>query len=333
MELVPKSLCFRELRRIVREELVPSLFRLCALLRELGIMRVDIVRAIEALVGLRPAELFLERLDVLDAERLAMRAGLALLCRTAVADFCLDRDEGRMLLVRLCLLDGFANRFEVVAILDRDGLEAEGLHALLHVLTERDVRAALDGDAVAVIEDDELRKAERARKRERLGRDALHHAAVAAKRKRVVVNDVITRLVERRCEMRLGHRHADSHAHAGTERARRRLNADRVAVLRMARRQGIELAELLHIVHRQAVAIEMEQRIEKRRAMTARKDEAVAVRPLRILRVVVHVVRPEFIRHRRRAERQPRVAGIGLLDGIRRQHADGVDAFRINVAQ
>ena len=148
-----------------------------------------------------------------------------------------------------------------------------------------------------------------------------------------MIDDVITRLVERRGEMCFGHRHADGHAHTGTQRTRCRFDACRVAVLRMARRQGIELAELLHVVHRQAVAIKMEQRIEKRRAMATRKDEAVAVRPLRILRIVVHVVRPEFIRHRRRAERQARMARVRLLDGIRRQHADRVDAFRINVAQ
>ena len=63
------------------------------------------------------------------------------------------------------------------------------------------------------------------------------------------------------------------------------------------------------------------------------QDEAVAVRPLRILRVVSHVVRPELIRHRRRAEREARVAGVRLLDRIRREHADGVDAFRIDVCQ
>ena len=163
VELIPECLCLRELRCIVCKELVPNFFGLCALLCEFSIMRIDIVRDVEALIRLRPAEIFLKRLDILDAERLAMGAGLALLCRAAIADFRLDRDERRMLLVRFRLFDGLADGCEVVAILDRDRLEAECLHALLHVLAERDVRAALDGDAVAVIEDDELREAERTR--------------------------------------------------------------------------------------------------------------------------------------------------------------------------
>ena len=238
-----------------------------------------------------------------------------------------------MLLVGFRLFDGFADGCEVVAVLDRDGLEAERFHTFLHVLAEGDVRAAFDRDAVAVVEDDELRQAERAGEREGLGRDALHHAAVAAKRERVVVDDVIARLVERRGEMRLGHRHADGHAHAGAKRPRRRFDARRVAVLRMARRQRAVLTELLHVIHGQSVAIEMEQRIQQRRAVAAREDEAVAVRPLRILRVVVHVVRPELIGHRRRAERQARVAGVRFLDRVRREHADGVDAFRVDVCQ
>ena len=284
-------------------------------------------------VRLRPAEVLLERLDVLLAERLAVRAGLALLRGAAVADLRLDRDERRMLLVSLGLLDGPADGLKVVAVFDRDRLEAERTHARLHILTECDVRIALDGDVVGVVEDDELRKAERTRERERLGGDALHHAAVAAERERVVVDDLIARLVEYSREMRLRHRHADRHAHAGAQRPRRRLDADRVAVLRMARRQRAILAELLHIVERQPVAIEMKQRIEERRAVAAGQDEPVAVLPFRILRVVVHVVRPKLVGHRRAAERQSRMTGVGLLDGIRREHADGVHTGRINVTQ
>ena len=67
-----------------------------------------------------------------------------------------------MLLVGLCLFDGLADGLEVVAILDRDRLEAEGTHAGLDVFREGDVRVAFDGDLVGIVEDDELREAERA---------------------------------------------------------------------------------------------------------------------------------------------------------------------------
>ena len=148
-----------------------------------------------------------------------------------------------------------------------------------------------------------------------------------------MIDDRVARAVEHRSEVCLSHGHADSHAHASAERTRRGFNADRVAVLRMARRQGAHLAELLHIVHRQAVAVEVEQRIEQRRAVAAGQDEAVAVGPFRVLGIVVHVVCPELICHRSTAERQARMTGFCFLDCICCEHADGVHAFRVDVTQ
>ena len=333
MVLLPARLVLRELLAVLGEHLVPSSLCCLALLGELSIVVIDILRDVEGLVRFRPAEVLLECLDVLLAERLAVRAGLALLCRAAVADQRLDRDEGRMLLVGLRLFDGLADGLEVVAVLDRDRLEAEGTHAGLDVFREGDVRVAFDGDLIGIVEDDELREAERAGEREGFRGDALHHAAVAAERERVVIDDRVARAVEHRSEVCLSHGHADGHAHASTERARRSFDADRVAVLRMARRQRAHLAERFHVVHRQAVAVEVEQRIEKRRAVAAGQDEAVTVGPFRVLGVVVHVVCPELIRHRSAAERQTRMTGFCFLDCICCEHADRVHAFRVDVTQ
>ena len=190
-----------------------------------------------------------------------MSAGLALLRRAAVADLRLDRDERRTLLVRLCFLNGHTDSREVVAVLDSQCLEAESLHAFLNILSERKVGTALDGNRIAVIKHDQLREPQRTRQRKRFGGNTLHHAAVAAQCKSVMIDDRISRLVEHRRKMRLGHRHADSHSHACAQRSRRRLDADRVAVLGMPRRQGTVLPEIFQVVHRQAVTEKMEQRI------------------------------------------------------------------------
>ena len=76
------------------------------------------------------------------------------------------------------------------------------------------------------------------------------------------------------------------------------------------------MTELFNIVHGQAVAVEMEQRIQQHRAVARRQDEAVAVRPFRVLCVVVHVVCPEFVCNGSCAEGQAGMAGICLLDGV-----------------
>ena len=331
--LLPASLVLRELLAVLSEHLVPGRLCLLALLGEVCIVIVDILRDVERLLRFRPAEVLLHSLNVLLAERLAVSAGLALLGRAAVADLRLDRDEGWMLLVSLRFFDGLADGLEIIAVLDCDCLEPKGAHTSLDILREGDIRVALDGDLVGIVEDDELREAKRASERERLRGDAFHHAAVAAERERVVVDNRVARAVEHRSEVCLCHRHADSHAHACAERARRGFDADRVAVLRMARCQRAHLAELFHIIHRQAIAVEMEQRIKQRRTVAARQDEAVTIGPFRILGIVVHVICPELIRHRGAAERQARMTGFCLLDCICCENADRIHAFRIDVTQ
>ena len=226
--------------------------------------------------------------------------------------------------------DGFADSFQIVAVGNFQRLEAEGLHPFLHVFRKGDIRAAFDGDVVAVVQDDQLAQAQRACQREGFRGDAFHHAAVAAEDEGVMVNDGIFGLVEYGCQMSFGHCHADGHGHAGTQGARRSFYADGVAVFGMARRQGAVLAELLHVVEGQAVAEEVQQRIEQHGAVAAGQDKAVAIGPFRIFSVVLHMVSPQFVCNRRGAQGKARMAGVCLLNGVCRQHADCIYTSRVN---
>ena len=65
--------------------------------------------------------------------------------------------------------------------------------------------------------------------------------------------------------------------------------------------------------------------------MTGGKNEAVTIEPTRICRVVFKEEVPENIGHGSRAHRHSRMAAVGLLHGVNREKADGVDAEVINV--
>ena len=54
-----------------------------------------------------------------------MGAGLALLRRTSIADLRLDRDEGRMLFISLGCFDSLADGCQVIAVFNRQRLEAD----------------------------------------------------------------------------------------------------------------------------------------------------------------------------------------------------------------
>ena len=74
----------------------------------------------------------------------------------AVADDRLHRDERRLPLVGDALGDGGVDRIEIVPVLDRERVPAEGRVARHPVLGEGELRVAVDRDVVVVVEEDEI---------------------------------------------------------------------------------------------------------------------------------------------------------------------------------
>jgi hypothetical protein len=134
-------------------------------------------------------------------------------------------------------------------------------------------------------------------------------------------------------------RHADRVAHALAERAGRGLDAGGVLVLGVPGGLAVELAEVLELLEGQrrlvvdlAVLVdvldagEVDERVQEHRGVAVGEHEPVAVRPQRVRRVVVQEPVPHGVRDRGQAHRRARVPGVGLLNGVHGQRADGVDA-------
>ena len=197
-----------------------------------------------------PAVGLLGELDLLVAERRAVRAGRVLLVRRADRDVAADDDQARLVLDRAGggerLLDA-VQRHVLAEVLD---VPAVRLVALADVLAHRERRVALDRDVVVVVEDGQAAEAEVAGERGGLVLDALLHVAVGRDHVGVVVDDVVAGLVEAGGEHALGEREADRRRDALAERAGRRLDARHVAVLGVAGGRRAELAEVLEVVER-----------------------------------------------------------------------------------
>ena len=280
---------------------------------------------LEALVLLE-APLLLQPREVDQPERRAVHARGALLVG-AVADGRAHLDHGGLGALGLGGLDRLLQPRQVrVAVLHLEHLPAVRLVPLAHVLGERELGAAVDGDVVVVVEHDERAEAEVARERGGLARDPLLQAPVAADHEGVVLHHVEALAVEGRGGVRLPQRHAHGIGEALPQRAGGHLDAHGVLVLRVARRLRVHLAELLQVVDRQLVPGQMEHRVEQRARVAVGEDEAVPVGPLGVSRVVVHDVLPEHVRDRRAAHRRARVARVGLLHNVGAEHADVVDA-------
>merc|ERR1719487_2561418 len=108
-------------------------------------------------------------------------------------------------------------------------------------------------------------------------------------------------------------------AAALAERAGRRLDTGRPAKLGVAGRLRVLDAEVLDLLERELVARHVEPRVEEHRAVARREDEAVAVDPRRVGRVVRHLLAEEDGANLGAAERQAHVAGGGLGDRIDRE--------------
>ena len=222
---------------------------------------------------------------------------------------------------RLRLADRGRDRLLVVAV-DPYRVPAMGLEArhLVDIVGQRD--RAVDGDAVVVVEEDQLPQPQMPGERQRLVADAFHQVAVGAQHVGIVIDDV---LAEFRREQPLGERAPDREGDALAERACRGLDTGGEMILRMARRSGTELAEVLDLIQRHVwIAGEIEQRVEQHRAVAGRKDETVAVRPFRIGRVEFEELREQHGGDVGGAHRQAGMPGFRLFDRIHRQRADRI---------
>ncbi len=163
-------------------------------------------------------------------------------------------------------------------------------------------------------------------------RDPLHQAAVADEDVRAVIDDRVPGAVEFGREELLRERHADGVGEPLAQRAGRRLDAGRQAVLGVAGRLRMELTEALDLLDRKVVAGEVQQRVQQHRAVAVRDHEAVAVRPSGVRRIVRKVAVPQRDGDFGHAHRHAGMAALRGFDGVHRQSANRVREQRIGGA-
>ncbi len=281
------------------------------------------VRHIEALV-LGPAVEPLGAGDLLVAQRLAMRRRGAGLLRRAVGDLAVHHDQRRLAagdaVLRPRLLEPLPQQVEVVGVRHLDHVPAIALEPAVRVLNEGELGRALDADLVAVVEPGQVGELQVAGDRGRLAGHPLHMVAISAEGPYMVVEHRVARLVVAFREPALRHRHADRVAAALAERPGGGLDPRGEAVFRVSGRLAAELAELLDVIDRQrwlrAVlalvhrlhARQQDQRVQQHGRVADRQHEAIAVWPVRVVRVVAQQLVPQHVAGRRQRHRRAGMA-------------------------
>ena len=281
-----------------------------------------------------PAQVLAGQVGFLGSQGGTVHAGGVGLVGGAVADGGGHLDHRGAVGDRLGLGDGPGDGLHVgVAIGHVDGVPAVGLVALQHILRERHVGVAVDGDVVVVVEGNQFAQAQVASQRGGLAAHALLVAAVAHDHVGVVINDRAVGLVELGGQVGFSHGQTHGIGDALTQGAGGDFHARGLEGFGVTGSLGAPLAELLDVLdgHR-VVAAQVQQRIQQHAAVASREHEAVAVEPLGVLGVVLQNPIPQGKRHRRAAHGQAGVAGIALVDRIHCQEADAVDAEVLHAA-
>ena len=300
--------------------------------------RVQVGRDLEGRLG--PAQGFAGGNDFLGTQRFAMGLGRAgPVGRTLADDGLADDDGGRKAQLAHAfavddrpaslapvarLRDGLGHGPGIMAVDRVDDVPAIGSKALGHVLAVPALDVAVDGDAVVVVEHDELGQAPDGGQGAGLVRDAFHQAAVAGKHPGEVVDDVVAGAVELGSQQLLGQGHAHSIGQPLPQRTSGGLHTRRDTYLGVTRGLGMQLAEVLDVVDGEVIAGEMQQRVQQHRAVAVGEHEAVTVEPPRLGGIMLEVCAPQGHGDVGHAHGHARVAGAGLLDGVHGQHADGV---------
>ena len=236
--------------------------------------------------------------------------------RDAFPDESLGDDHLRLAVVGcLHVGDGFRDQREVMAI-DFHCVPALRFEVLLRALALGDVRHRVEGDIVAVIDEDEVVEAVVAGEGDRLFCDTFLEAAVAMEGDDVVVEKGILGGVEFRGGAFPGNGEADGVGNALSERAGGGLDTGSFMEFRVAGGVGVKLPERGDIVLGNGVSREVQPAVEKHRSVTGGEDEAVAVEPARGVGVELHALAEEDGTDFGAAERESEVAGVTGMDGV-----------------
>ncbi|RMT21917.1 hypothetical protein ALP52_05981 [Pseudomonas amygdali pv. mori] len=253
--------------------------------------------------------------DFVRTQRRTVGFFLALLVRRAKADGGLAADQRRLVALARGV-DGGLDFFRVMTVDIADNQPAVGLEALRRIVGKPAFDFAIDGDAVVVVERNQLVQLQRTGQGSDFVGNTFHHAAITHKHVGMVINDGMAWTVELCGEGFLGSGKTDGVGKPLTQWASGGFNAWGIAKLGVTRCAAVQLTEVFQVVDGQVVAGQVQQRIDQHRTMAVGHDETVTVSERGVCRVVFEIITPQNLGDIRHAHRGTRMAAVGFLHGI-----------------
>lgn len=279
---------------VLAHQRVPVLLEPLAARHRVPEVGVDLVR--DDKTGVRvAAKKGLDAADALRAEGGAVGLGFAGHV-AADADDGADVDEGGLVDAGFRFEEGAHDAFNIItAVLDVDDVPPARAHLGVDVFRVAEVDAAVAGDLVVVVRDDQVVQLPVTGQLDGLHGDALLETGVADHAVRHVVDQFKTRPVVHGGEVLRRHGEADGVCDALAQRSRGDFDAV-VLNLRVARGEGVGAGRVVRlelVKGHVRVADEVEECVLEEARVAVGEDEAVAVEVGRVGGGVVHDVFPE----------------------------------------
>ena len=208
-----------------------------------------------------------------------------------------------------------------------DHLPAIGLEPSGRVIGEPARHFTVDGNAVVIVEGDQLAETLGSGQRAGLMGYSLHQASVAEKHPGPVIDDFMSGAVELRAQGPFRNRHAHRVGQALAQGAGGGLHSGRVAVFGVSRGPGMQLAEIPQLVQWQVIPRQVQQGILQHGPMAVGQDEPVPVGPFRVGRIMPMEIVPQHLGDVRHPHGGAGMAALGLLHRVHAEGANGVCPF------
>mmetsp|Transcript_16441 Transcript_16441/g.25358 ORF Transcript_16441/g.25358 Transcript_16441/m.25358 type:complete len:219 (+) Transcript_16441:1119-1775(+) len=200
--------------------------------------------------------------------------------RRRITNLGLDRNQTRLAFGRFRLLNLGQNLCQIgVAIRDKVHAPIVGFKSLADRLGKRQIGAAIDLNIVIVVQQHQIVQLEMSCQRARFRGHTLLQTTVATKHVHFAVEQLLAKQA-----LRIFTRNGqtDCLRQTLTQRTRRQLDAVCHIILRMARRNTVELTERFQVLHTHLIATQMQHGVLQSTCMSIGQHKTIAIGEQRI---------------------------------------------------
>ena len=269
-------------------------------------------------------EVLLGGCEFVNSEGFTMGVCLTGLCGRTESDDACANDKCRSAIGNFSLSENCINFCNIVCIFDAEDAPAVCFETESGIFGESDSGIAFDGDAVVIVENNNIIELLVSCERSCFVGDTFHHTAVAGDDVDFAVEKSGISKTGNSSETFCSNSHTDTGSKTCSERTGGDFNTACVTVFRMSGGQTFPLTELFQVVHGQTIAEEVKKAVNQHGTVSCGKDKAVATEPLGVLRIVFHVVVPEGERNICGSHRHTGMTGFCFLHTFCGKQADCV---------